>query len=458
MTTHQVGLPSHWSMRRSQLPALKLVQSSYRAQLVAKILLGLLLLAIVAMTFAPWQQSARGTGRVVAYVPQERQQTITSPVKGVVAEVAEGVVEGSRVEQGQVILEIRPQAADLAEQLRAQLNDLKIKQETARVKAEVYAQNVVDFAAARDFAVQAAQELLDAAEAKRLAKQEAVPGYEAKEWQARVNYERQRGLSEKGIKSELEVEKNKKDWDVAKAELDSARREVVAAEKEVNAKEQELEQKRREAQTKVDYARAMEQDALGQQATNQKEMRDVEIKLSELARLVIQAPRDGTIFRMPVYERGQAVKEGDPLFTLVPDAGDPAVELWLSGNDAPLVRPGDHVRLQFEGWPAIQFAGWPSVAVGTFGGQVTSIDASDNGQGKFRILIKPASRDAWPAERFLRQGVRANGWVMLQQVTLGYEIWRQINGFPPVVAEDEPGATEKSSGGKDDKSKVKLPK
>ena len=93
------------------------------------------------------------------------------------------------------------------------------------------------------------------------------------------------------------------------------------------------------------------------------------------------------------------------------------------------------MRLQFEGWPAIQFAGWPSVAVGTFGGRIAAIDATDDGTGKFRVLVRPGRDDDWPADRFLRQGVRANGWVMLKQVSLGYEIWRQLNGFPPVVSQ-----------------------
>jgi multidrug resistance efflux pump len=240
---------------------------------------------------------------------------------------------------------------------------------------------------------------------------------------------------------------------VAKAELESVQREVVAAEKELQAKKHELEQKRREAQTKVDYARAMREDAAGQMATTNKEMRDVEIKLGTMKRLVIEAPRDGTIFRMPIYERGQMVKEGDSLFTIVPDNVERAVELWVSGNDTPLVRPGDDVRLQFEGWPAVQFAGWPSVAVGTFGGQVASIDATDDGTGKFRLLLKQEANDPWPSDRFLRQGVRANGWVMLSQVSLGYEIWRQLNGFPPVVAKDAAAA----EAGKDTKT-PKLPK
>jgi multidrug resistance efflux pump len=410
-------------------------------------------LAIVCMAFLPWQQSARGTGKVVAFIPQERQQTITSPVKGVVARVADGVVEGSRVAQGDFVLEIQPSAANLVEQLRGQLQDLRVKLGTADAKAEVYEQNTVDLTAARDYAVKAAEELVAAAGAKLEAKQAVVPGYQSKEWQARINYERQRGLLEKGIKSEKEVESLKKDWEVTKADLLAAEREVVAAASEREAKREELEQKRREAQTKVDYARAMRQDALGQAATIRKEMREVEIKLGELERLVIEAPRDGIIYRLPVYERGQTLKEGDPLFAIVPDISEQGVQLYISGNDTPLVSVGDEVRLQFEGWPAIQFAGWPSVAVGTFGGQVAAIDATDDGTGKFRVLVKPESKDAWPAERYLRQGVRANGWVMLNQVSLGYEIWRQLNGFPPVVSQDEPGKS-----GKDDPKKVKLPK
>ena len=60
-----------------------------------------------------------------------------------------------------------------------------------------------------------------------------------------------------------------------------------------------------------------------------------------------------------------------------------------------------------------------------------SIDATDDGSGKFRTLVKPDGDSEWPSGRFLRQGVRANGWVMLSQVPLGYELWRQLNGFPP---------------------------
>ena len=87
----------------------------------------------------------------------------------------------------------------------------------------------------------------------------------------------------------------------------------------------------------------------------------------------------------------------------------------------------------------MQFGGYPEVAVGTFGGRVAFIDPSDDGKGKFRMMILPDDRDeAWPGGRFLRQGGRAKGWILLGQVSVAYEIWRQLNAFPPLILMDEP--------------------
>jgi hypothetical protein len=165
------------------------------------------------------------------------------------------------------------------------------------------------------------------------------------------------------------------------------------------------------------------------------------------------APRDGIILRLFVNEDAEMLKEGDPLFTIVPETAERAVELFIDGNDVPLVTPGREVRLQFEGYPAVQFAaGWPEVAAGTFGGQVAAIDATDNGKGKFRLLARPLPGEPWPEERFLRQGARVNGWVLLNRVTLGYELWRQLNGFPPVYGDEQADSDDK------DVKKLKLPK
>lgn len=432
--TASVGLQAN-----KRTAAIHLVQSSQWARRLAKLLLIGLAVSIIAMGVLPWQQTSRGTGQVVAFAPQERQQEVRAPIKGMVARIADGLVEGSVVKKGEFLLEVQPFAANMVEQLNRQLNELRTKEATAQIKAEAYGQNVEGFTEMLDFTISAATELVSAAEAKLRSKKNQIRAYEAKELQARLNYERQKRLFEKGIKPAKEIEKLKKEWDVSRADAESIQEDVVGLQNELKAKQEQLEEKRRSSQTKIDYARAMRQDALGSGATIRKEIADVEMKLEEMSRLTITAPRDGTVFRLNVNERGDSVKQGDSLLTIVPETTQKAVELYINGNDMPLVELGQEVRLQFEGWPAVQFAGWPSVAVGTFSGTVSTVDATDDGKGQFRILITPnEDEQKWPTNRYLRQGVRANGWVMLRRVSLGYEIWRQLNGFPVIVSEKEP--------------------
>ena len=416
-----------------------LVQSSRFARWLAKALLFGLFISIFAMALLPWQQTSRGSGQVVAYAPQERQQTVQSPIEGIVARIADGLVEGVQVKKGDFLLEVSPFAGNMVQQLKGQLSDIQTKVDTANVKSDAYGQNVTGFAEALEFAVSAATEMVSAAKAKLTSKERQLSAYDAKELQARLNYERQLSLFEQGLKPAKEIEKLRKEWDISKADLESIEQDISGLQNELRAKGEELEEKRRVAQTKIDYARAMQQDALGLAATARKDMADVEIKLEQMERTTIVAPRDGTVFRLSVNERGATVKKNDPLLTIVPNVTQKAVELYVHGNDMPLVQLGQEVRLQFEGWPAVQFAGWPSVAIGTFSGSVATLDATDNGKGEFRILITPRETEQeWPTDRYLRQGVRANGWVMLRRVSLGYEIWRQLNGFPVILSESAP--------------------
>jgi multidrug efflux pump subunit AcrA (membrane-fusion protein) len=170
-------------------------------------------------------------------------------------------------------------------------------------------------------------------------------------------------------------------------------------------------------------------------STKRKELADIEVKLARQSSQVVRAPRDGVIMRIFFPQGGAFVKDGDKIATLAPDTDNKTVELMIDGNDLPLVHEGHKVRLQFEGWPAIQFSGWPSKAIGTFGGLVTIIDPSDNGKGQFRVLVFPDPEDQhqWPFNFYLRQGVRVKGWILLEEVSLGYELWRKFNGFPPVI-------------------------
>lgn len=156
-----------------------------------------------------------------------------------------------------------------------------------------------------------------------------------------------------------------------------------------------------------------------------------ETQLSRQSTQRILAPRNGAVTRILPGERGQLIKAGSPIAVFSPDVTSPAVELWIDGNDTSMLQVGQRTQLQFEGWPALQIAGWPSIAIGTFSGKVHLVDQASSLAGKFRVLIVPDS--VWPSQHILRLGVHSKGYVRLQDSFILKEIWRQLNGFPPVV-------------------------
>lgn len=154
-------------------------------------------------------------------------------------------------------------------------------------------------------------------------------------------------------------------------------------------------------------------------------------RLSQQYTQRVLAPKDGRIVRTYAGASATFVKPGELLADFMPDDATLAVELYVRGVDMPLIEPGQNVRLQFEGWPIVQFSGWPSQAVGTFGGVVSVVDSAVSPDGSLRVLITEPKDEPWPDRKYLAFGARAQGWVMLSTVPLGYEIWRQLNSFPP---------------------------
>jgi len=453
--------------REEHFPALRLARSSRTARRIAKALFAVLIVSIVAMLSVPWQQSVTGSGNVVAYAPLDRQQVVQAPIKGRIVRWREGIRENALVAKGQEIVEIQDLDPNLLARLEDQQKALQRQLEAAQEQAdahlrqrdaadtvvEAYTAQVEAFRSVKEQIVAAADEYVKMAEQKLRAEQENQLAAQAALAQAEADFQRQKALHEDGLVSQLKMQLAERKYKEAAAKANQASAYVASAENELQAKKNERGAKEREVQTKIDSSEATlrkaraevakaESDrakALAEVTKAEKELLDIEVKISRQQSQVVVAPRDGFVMQLLANQGGAIVKAGDPLFVLVPDTSDRAVQIWVDGNDAPLIEPGRHVRLQFEGWPAVQFAGWPSVAVGTFGGTVATVDATDNGKGKFRVLIVPDSADqSWPSGRFLRQGVRANGWVLLNQVSLGYEIWRRLNGFPPVVSMDEP--------------------
>ena len=182
----------------------------------------------------------------------------------------------------------------------------------------------------------------------------------------------------------------------------------------------------------------------GKVAEAQAKLTQIETQLARQSEQTVVAPRDGFIQSINGGDTATIVNAGDVLATFVPETSERVVEIFVDGRDVALVQSGEAARIQFEGWPAVQFSGWPSVAVGTFEGIVTSVDQQAQPDGRFRVIISedPNAETPWPEERYARFGAAVQAWVLLETVPVGYEIWRQLNNFPPEL----PTATGQGSG------------
>ena len=183
-------------------------------------------------------------------------------------------------------------------------------------------------------------------------------------------------------------------------------------------------------------------DMQGRVAAAQADLNRADVSISRQSVQIVRAPRDGFIQSVNAGDAATYISAGAVLATFVPANTQRVVEIFIDGRDVALVKPGDKARIQFEGWPAVQFSGWPSVAIGTFGGRVISVDHSAQVDGRFRVLIAEEALDGqgWPEERYVRFGAAVQSWVLLETVPVGYEIWRQLNNFPPQLPPAAAGA------------------
>ena len=436
-----------------RFPAMHLVRSSWIARAIARVLLLLMILLLAASIFLPWQQSLRGEGQVTARLPQLRLQAVESPAKGIISSLKPDLREGSFVEEGEIIMEIKPFAEDAVRlnqeavtAIQSKLTQYRVIYENHRLQIESARMQGQQAIAGSEAEVRSANNALDKATREV---DEHLAGYN----QAKLEREQNTGLVP-DVVSKIEYSKlqTKELSELAKLEGSMAAAKKVF--NELDAKGRDLERKRNEVNQKILQEQNYLDKALTEVNNTQKELNVELTKQGEYNRLKVPSPSRGRIQAIRGQIGTNSVKEGDKLFEVVPETEDLAVEMTVRGVDAPLIHVGDPVRLQFEGWPAIQFVGWPSVAVGTFPGEVIAINPTDSGKGIFKIVVGPvqnrkngesstnvtnATDTKWPDSRYLRQGVRANGWVILKTVPLGYEIWRQLNGFPITISDSEPG-------------------
>ena len=451
--------PAAVLQHKTKVQSLDSLQSSNSLRLVALLLFLLLLIVALCLYFVPWQQSVTGYGQVIIFSPMERPQNIEAQIPGRI--VKWNIVEGQDVK---------------AEEIIAELEDIDSKflnlNQSARLNSQRgFMQNGITEANARQSALQAQLKDLEssrraaipAAEQRALQAEDAVTQAEQNVTQARqsvttaeLNFKRLQELFEKGLRSKRDLELAELEIITAKTRLESTNAALEVARKSVQVAQLEKDRIVNDTSAQLNNIRATQASVRETIAKTNSDIEKVAIDLGNVQQRseqrIVRASRAGKVVRVFKGGSGETVKAGDVLAVLSPNSQDQAVELYLTDYDAPLVSVGRQVRLNFAGWPAVQFVGWPSIAVGTFAGRVKVMDAIDDGQKRFRVIITPDEKliragkeEPWPKLDQLRPGAEVNGWVMLDTVSLGFELWRQFNAFPPTVQRGPIG--EKKTGG-----------
>lgn len=421
------------------LPAWRSIELIYRYNRPSRIrhwFWGLLVIILILL-FLPWTQNIRATGNVTTLRQEQRPQQLNTIIPGRV--VKWYVKEGDYVQKGDTILQL----AEIKDQyLDPQLlNRTKDQLEASERSVSFYE----DKANAADRQVRALEEALTLKmdqlqikmqqQALRIERDSVGLAAANNEWEIAVRqWRRQQAMYDSGLVSLTQLEQRNQAYQNAMAKRISAETALVNARQDLTATRIEINSTQQEYAEKIAKARADQFQSLSSIASGRGDVAKLENTLSNYTirngLYFITAPQDGQVIKAKKAGIGEIVKESEMIVEIVPDQIQYAVELYVRPLDLPLVNKGQKVRFMFDGFPAIVFSGWPQASYGTFGGVVSAVESSVSNNGLFRILVTedPADRP-WPRE--LKMGTGAQGMALLKDVPIWYELWRNINGFPP---------------------------
>jgi len=392
---------------------------------------------IIAVLCVPWTQNVKGTGQLTSLLPENRPQAIQSIIAGRIEKWY--VSEGQRVNKGDIILHISEIKDEYFDPNLLDNVQNQIQQKESSVGS--YMQKV----SALDKQIDALNQnlVLKLSQQKIKIQQLQIKiTTDSNEWMiakknlgiAEDQYKRFDELFQQGLISKTDFEQREVTLQNSRAKtLDFENKLMMARQESINART-ELQTIAMEYQEKINKGESEKFSALSA-------MYDTESQVTKLQNsyanynartgmYYILAPQDGMITKAQINGIGETIKEGEEIVTIMPIQSDLAVEMYVAPMDLPLVQINEKVRFIFDGWPSFFFSGWPGVSYGTFGGKIVAIENNISPNGKFRILVAPDNAEAeWPSG--LRVGGGAHGIALLNDVPIGYELWRQINGFPP---------------------------
>ena len=410
-----------------------------------------LFLILVVCTLLPWTQNFNSDGFVTALNQENRPQTVQSTIAGRIEKWF--VHEGEIVKKGDTILvltEVKdkyfdPQTTErLAEQLKAKEQSLVVTKE----KVVALQNQILALKSGEQLSISKGRNKIIQSSLKVKSDSMDLIAASVDNETAKLQLERQEKLFSQGLKSLTEVEQKRLKYQetfskkiATENKLNGSRQELLNSSIEINSIKAEYLDKTSKAESDKNSAESYYYSLEGEISKMKNEYKNLQIRNTFYA---ITAPQNGSLVRASKNGIGETIKEGEAVATIMPSKMNVAVELYVKPMDMPLISHGTKVRLQFDGWPAMVFSGWPNTSFGTFGGVIEVIDKIDT-KGKYRILVVPDSeQEKWPELIPIGSGVY--GWAMLNDVPIWFEIWRELNGFPP----DYVDHFEKKSGEKKD--------
>ncbi len=378
---------------------------------------------LILVLFLPWTQNIRARGNVTTLRQEQRPQELNTIIPGRI--VKWYVKEGDHVKAGDTIVqlaEIKDSYLDpeLLERTKEQLSAKEVSVEFYNNKVAAGKAQVAALRSALELKLQQLRMKVvsDSIEAAA-----ALNGLKIAEQQ----YERQKVMRDSGLVSKVQLEQRNQKYQDALAKKMSTEIKLINTRTELSQIKQEYSEKVFKAQG--DIAAAQSEIAAGQAEVAKFKNQYSNYKIRS-GQYYILAPQTGQVVNASRSGINEIVKEGDKLLEIVPEQVELAVEIFVRPVDLPLVSLGTRARFMFDGFPAIVFSGWPQASYGTFAGEVAAIESNVSKNGKFRVLVKevPGER-TWPPQ--IKLGTGAQAIMLLKDVPVWYELWRNINGFPP---------------------------
>ena len=394
-------------------------------------------LAFVFIMFLPWTQNIKTQGNVNTLFQEQRPQKLNSPIPGRI--IKWYVKNGDVVKKGDTILQISEIKDDyldplLVERTQEQVQAKKGVREYYNAKISTTENQIAAITASKDLKLNQIKIKIAQLQNKLKAEQAELTAVNNELKIAQDQLNRQNKMYEEGLVSLTQLQQRNVSYQNALAKKTSAENKLAQTQQEIAAQNIEQNAVIQEYTEKLSKTEGDRFQSMGQVAGSTGDIAKLENQVATYkvrkGLYYILATQDGQITQLTKAGIGEIVKDAETIGIIVPKKIDYIAEIYVKPVDLPLIRENQKVMLIFDGFPAIVFSGWPNSSYGTFSGKIIAIENSISENGLFKAIVaEDKTQKRWPPN--MKIGTGASGIAILNDVPIWYEIWRNINGFPP---------------------------